>query len=249
MNPNCVFGALQPNSKQALMIGDSFSNHYWGFMSVLGKEANVSIFMQTVSSCLGLPEIYLYDWWHFDKKVYQLCHDLTQKYYQMIQTNHYDYVILGQHWSNYLGDHIINNPGDERSLFLNKKRLTYALDQALSLIIRSGAKPVLLHSTAIMQTNFHDCFFKHIKLRKPYNAHECDFTFNANQWINQLFLKMKHKYPQLIIVDPKKVQCSKNICKADLNGVPVYRDVGHITDYASYQFGALYLQKYPNPLS
>lgn len=40
----------------------------------------------------------------------------------------------------------------------------------------------------------------------------------------------------------------QGICKADINGVPVYRDVGHITDYASYQLGTLYLQKFSNPL-
>ncbi|KTC91092.1 acyltransferase family protein [Fluoribacter dumoffii] len=248
INTQCLMGTKKAPRKHALMIGDSFSNHYWGFMDVLGQAANVSILMQTVSSCLTLPDIYLYDWWHFKKQVYPLCYELTKKYYQMIQTQHYDYVIIGQLWVNYLTDNIINNPGDKRSLPLTQRRLEKALDKALSIIIASGAKPVLIHSTAIMQNNFHDCFFKHIKLRKSYTPHDCDFSFKEEQWFNHLFKKMKSKYPHLIVIDPKKVQCMHNRCQADIDGVPVYRDVGHITDYASYRLGELYLQKYSNPL-
>ncbi|MCW8470862.1 acyltransferase [Fluoribacter gormanii] len=248
INMQCLAGAKKSDSKRALMIGDSFSNHYWGFADVLGQAANVSILMQTVSSCLTLPDIYLYNWWHFKNQVYTLCHELTQKYYQMIQTNHYDYVIIGQLWADYLSENIINNLNDQRSLILTKKRLEEALDKALSIITRSGAKPVLIHATALMQNNFHDCVFKHIKLRRAYTPHECDFTFYEDPWFHQLFDQMKDKYPQLVIIDPKEVQCENNICKADFNGVPIYRDVGHITDYASYQFGMLYLKKFPNPL-
>ncbi|CAM2888131.1 acetyltransferase [Legionella steigerwaltii] len=248
INRQCTIGAKKSDSKHALMIGDSFANHNWGFMDVLGQAANVSILMQTVSSCLTLPDIYLYDWWNFKNQIYPLCHELTKKFYQMIQNHHYDYVIIGELWSNYLGDKIINNLGDKRSYRLARKRFITALDRALSIIIASGAKPVLIHATATMQNNFHDCFFKHIKLRTSYKPHECDFTFNEVQWLNQLFKQMKSKYPQLIIIDPKEVQCMKNICKADVNGIPIYRDAGHITDYASYQFGKLYLQKFPNPL-
>ncbi|AWN75549.1 TPA: acyltransferase family protein [Legionella anisa] len=242
----CIVGSKKSDSKHALMIGDSFANHYWGFVDMLGQAANVSILSQTVSSCLTLPDMYLYDWWHFKNQVYSLCHELTQKYYQMIQNHHYDYVIIGQAWTNYLSANIINNLDDPRSLLLTQERLEKALDKALSIIINSGAKPVLIQSTAL--NDFHNCFFKHIKSRTSYNSHECEFTYHEDQWFNQLFSKMKNKYPQLMIIDPKKVQCKKNICKADINGVPIYRDVGHITDYASYQLGGLYLQKFPNPL-
>jgi len=60
---------------------------------------------------------------------------------------------------------------------------------------------------------------------------------------------MTKQYPKLIVIDPKQVQCADNVCRADLNGIPVYRDAGHITDYASYQFGKMYLQQFKNPLS
>jgi hypothetical protein len=244
-------GSKKQNTKKALMIGDSFANHYWGLMDTFGQDAGVSILAQGVSSCITLPGIYLYDWWYFKNKIYQECFDQTQKYYSMIQHNHYDYVIIGQIWSNYLSDKVITKLDDVRSLSLAKKRIETALDNALKTIIASGAKPVLIKTTALMQENFHDCFFKHIKLRQTYDPKQCSFNLtvsDSEQWFGNLFHKMKNKYPQLIVIDPKKVQCEQGRCAADVNGVPVYRDVGHITDYASYQFGKMYLKKFHNPL-
>ncbi len=252
IDTQCKIGAKNFNSKKGLMIGDSFSNHYWGFMDTLGQAANVSVLAQGTSSCLTLPGIDLYDWWHFKKQIYRECHDQTAKYYRMIQDNHYDYVIIGQVWTNYLSENIINHLGDERSLKLTKKRIATALDKALKIIIVSGAKPILIKTTALMPANFHDCFFKHIKLRQPYNSEQCSFHLTQSereQWVERLFAKMKVKYPELIVIDPKTVQCQNNICKADINGIPIYRDAGHITDYASYQFGILYLHQFDNPLS
>lgn len=248
----CLIGSSRPNSKKGFLIGDSFSNHYWGFMDTLGKEAGVSILVQGTSSCVTLPGISLYDWWYFKNKIYQECNDETKKYYEMIRKNHYDFVIIGQVWTNYLSDHVINKLGDERSPELTKQRLEQALNKAINLIIASGAKPVLIKSTALMPDNVHNCFFRHIKLRQSYNSALCSFNFimtEKEQWLSYLFKKMQDKYPQLILIDPKKVQCEKNICKVDINGVPVFRDAGHITDYASYELGKMYLQKFDNPLS
>lgn len=248
----CWIGSKEAHSKSALMIGDSFSNHYWGFMDTVGQASGVSILAEGTSSCITLPGLYLYDWWHFKNQIYQECYDQTQKYYQMIRNNHYDYVIIGQIWSNYLSDSIINHLGDERSSKLTRKRVENSLDEALKIIIASGAKPVLIKSTALMQDNYNDCFYRHIKMHQPYNSEQCSFSYSPSegeQWFERLFAKMQFKYPQLLLIDPKAVQCLDNRCRADINGVPVYREGGHITDYASYQFGKLYLQKFGSPLA
>ncbi|WBV66059.1 hypothetical protein PGH44_00005 [Legionella pneumophila] len=51
--------------------------------------------------------------------------------------------------------HIINQRGDDYSAELTKKRLADALDRALGVIISSGAKPVLIESTAERMEIFH----------------------------------------------------------------------------------------------
>lgn len=254
LKQNCFIGAVDndPNTKKALLIGDSFSNHYWGFFDTLGKAAQISIFAQGTSSCLTLPGVMLYDWGKIRNKIFQECFDNTTQYFKMIEEGHYDYVIIGQFWSNYMASNIINSVGDSRSLELAKQRIEIAVDRALNSISVSGAKPVLIASTASTNNNLRDCFFKHFKFHQAYDERQCNFSLQVtenDQWLNTVFTKMQRKYPQLIVIDPKKVQCPDNICKADLKGVPVYRDEGHITDYASYQLGAMYLEKFGNPLA
>lgn len=246
---NCIIGEKNGRNKTGFLIGDSFANHYWGFIDTLAKQANLAILTQATSSCLTLPEIYLYDWWTFKNTIYPECYEQTQRYFKMIKENHYDYVIIGQVWGSYLGNNVINQLGDARSIELSKKRVTIALDKALQMIIDSGAKPILMKATAATPSNLHDCFFKHIKQRKPYNPEQCDFRLDTSReaWLNKLFRQMKNKYAELIIIDPLEVQCPKGLCTAAINGVPVYRDIGHITDYASYQFGKIYLEKNKNP--
>lgn len=251
VSEQCKIGSKNETAKRGLMIGDSFSNHYWGFMDAIGKAENITILAHGTSSCITLPDIYLYDWWHFHHRVYNACYQQTKRYYDMIQTNHYDYVIIGQVWRNYLNDNIINALGDVRSYQQSQARLQAALDHALQIIVDSGAKPILIKNTASMKENFHDCFYKHIKRRQPYDPHTCQFHLSLSaeeKWFDALFASMQQKYNQLIIIDPKSVQCPEGNCRADIHGVPVFRDVGHITDYASYQFGKMYLQTHPNPL-
>jgi peptidoglycan/LPS O-acetylase OafA/YrhL len=248
----CTVGSKEANHKTGFLIGDSFSNHYWGFMDVIGRDANVSILAQSVSSCLTLPDIYLFNWSDYKNKTYQACREQTEEYYRMIQQNHYDYVFLGEIWINYYSsESIINKLGDERSSALSEARFVVALEKGIQQIIASGARPVIIGSNAIMPPNFHKCFFKYIKEDKPYDPNECSFDLvlsEANKRLNLLFERMQNKYPQLIFIDPIKVQCINGHCNVGINGVPVYRDVGHITDYASYQFGELYLKQFSNPL-
>ncbi|WP_298627585.1 acyltransferase family protein [uncultured Legionella sp.] len=248
----CTLGATESPAKSGFMIGDSFSNHYWGFMDILGKSAGVSIQMEGTSFCLTLPGLYLYDWWYFKDKTYQECYRQTQKYFSKIQQNRYDYVIIGQIWGDYLTDSIINSIGDERSVSLAKYRFREALERALKIITESGANPVLIKSTALTKHNARECVFKHFKLHQSYVADECNFRLQLSEqehWIYSLFEELALKYPQLIVIDPTLVQCPEQLCNVEFNGVPIYRDAVHITDFASYQLGTLYLQQFGNPLT
>lgn len=252
VDKHCRIGSKDANAKTGLMIGDSFSNHYWGFMDTLGKAAGVSILAQGTSSCITLPGISLYDWWDYKNQIYQKCTDNTQFYYKMIKRNHYDYVILAQIWGNYFSDHVVNHQGDKRSLRLTKQRIAKSLDTALNAIEESGARPVIIKSTAVPPMNAHDCFFKHVKLRQSFKSEQCQFKLvltDSDKWFDHLLASLQIKYPQLIVIDPKVIQCKDKVCYSDLNGIPFYRDEGHITDFASYHLGTAYLQKFGSPLS
>ncbi|ARM32374.1 acyltransferase [Legionella longbeachae] len=238
INTDCVLGAKNTNTKTGFMFGDSHANHLWGFMDTLAKEANISILAHATAACLTLPGVEQYNW---NKEVYTACHEQIKRYYNMIKNNHYDFVILGQNWDGYLGGKLIANESVEST----KQRIEKALDDALQTIITSGATPVLLKTIVI--NNSYSCFFYHIKLRKKYKPEECDFVMQLN-WQDDLFARLKRKYSQLIIIDPKQAQCLNGQCSADINGIPMFRDSGHITDYASYHLANRYLKLYQNPL-
>ncbi|MBA2711670.1 MAG: acyltransferase [Tatlockia sp.] len=249
---NCFLGSQNENSKKGLMIGDSFANHSWQFMDLLAKDANLSILADSTASCLSLPKILQYDWGDLrSKQIYKFCSNQTKRYYQMVKKNKYDFVILGEAWPNYLSDKIINSKNDLRSEELSKERIAKALDEALEIISAAGAKPVILKATAMPATNLRDCFFKHVIRRVSYKPELCEFSFDPIQskWFDDLFKEMQRKYTNLIIIDPTKVQCSKGKCRADINGIPVFRDQVHLTDYASYFMGKSYLKRYKNPFT
>lgn len=250
IDKNCLLGSQMASARKGLMIGDSFANHHWLFMDKLAKEANVSVLAHSIASCLALPDLAQYAW-YVPGQIYQECQTQVKRYYEMIQANHYDFVILGESWSGYLGDRIIHELNDERSEALTKTRIEAALDKALQTIIASGATPIILEATAFTSTiNPHDCFYHYIKWHQPYSLKTCDFHLEAKeQWFHELFSKMQKKYVKLVIIDPKEVQCNTHgQCPATIHGVPAFRDAVHITDYASYQLAKRYLAKYSNPL-
>lgn len=51
----CMFGDIK-GQKTALLIGDSHSNHFWGFFDVLAKEAHIQMTALSTALCLALPD-------------------------------------------------------------------------------------------------------------------------------------------------------------------------------------------------
>ena len=242
INANCVLGARHSNSKTGFLFGDSHANHFWGFIDTLAQKANLSVLSHATSACLSLPGIRQYDW---NARDYTACYEQTQRYYTLIKKNHYDFVILAQNWDGYLGNILI--PKEPAAMV--KKRIEQALNEALQIIIDSGAKPILIKS--IVPKDSYHCFLHHIKTRTNYDRKQCEFDIDSNksQWQDELFSRLQNKYSQLIIIDPAKVQCPHGKCKAEINGIPLLRDKGHLNDYASYHLATSYLKHYNNPFT
>jgi peptidoglycan/LPS O-acetylase OafA/YrhL len=250
----CVMGAPQ-SATQSLLIGDSFSNQYWGFVDTLAKDANTSVLAQAFPACLTLPKVYLYNWWKYKGTIYEKCHDAAKDYYDLIAKKHYQYVMLGLIWESYLGDSVVTKLDDHRSTELSHQRFEVAIREALDIIKQSGATPVFLKAPFAMPVGVNDCLYRIVKTRGLVGSSEdiskCNsaaWTAYEDPWLTKVFSDLKSEYPNLIIIDPKNVQCKDGACLTAIDGLPVYRDIGHLTDYASYKFGETYLQKYGNPL-
>ncbi len=248
LSKECMIGDKNKNSKTALMIGDSFSNHYWNFIDQLALRAKVSVIAQAMGSCLTLPDLIQKDFLS-PKGTYKICQQQTKNYYELIKKNHYDYVILGASWNGYK-DQLVTEKEQVLSSEQAENQIQQSLDKALHLIIQAGSKPVLIKAIPISNKgNPYHCFLKHIKQGYAYNAEECDYEIISTQqkWVNTLYTQMKKKYPELIVLEPQSILCTKNSCRAELNNIPVFRDASHITDYASYYIGKNYLEQYKNP--
>ncbi|VVQ37377.1 MULTISPECIES: acyltransferase family protein [Pseudomonas] len=253
-DPGCIAGAAQA-APQILLMGDSFSNHYWGFVETLARDANLAVLTQGYPACLALPGIYLYDVSKYTNGLYQKCHNATQRYYDLIAKKHFKYVIVGQFWEAYLKDDIVTKLDDPRSPELSQQRLGTAIRKALDIIVESGATPVFLENTLPMPAGINTCLLHQVKLRGLMGSAEQSSLCATAPWsgakepvLERLFNDLKTEYPGLIVIDPKIVQCKDNACMTTVDGLPVYRDIGHITDYASYKFGEMYLRRFGNPL-
>jgi hypothetical protein len=123
------------------------------------------------------------------------------------------------------------------------------------LIIQTGATPVIIKAVQPMPPGVNECLSQHLKMRELMGSSQvsaaCVSTLENPKdvdWFESLFVNLKRDFPSIRFIDPKDVQCEKGVCKTVVNGVPVYRDVGHITDFASRRFGEQYLQTFGNPL-
>lgn len=246
-NPTCTIGNIQSKNK-ALLIGDSNSNHFWQFFDVLGKDSNINITAISSSSCLALPKIQQYQWGTANK-LNTSCYDRTNQYFNEIQSEKYDYVIIGELWSNYLSNIALSD--NKRATQAEAENVIFqALDDAVNLIEKSGSKAVLVKEIAHMPNGYMECFYSPYKNRKHKieTSSRCSFAKNTpNQLIENIFLKIKQSHPDIIFIDPSEIQCNSGFCIGNIEEVPIYRDQGHLTDYASHKFGEIYLKKYKNP--
>ena len=170
---SCVLGQANA-STTALLMGDSYSNHFWGFIDILAKDANLSVMAQGSPGCLALPDVYLYDWWKYKNTLYKKCHDAAAEYHKLIARSHYDYVIIGLTWETYANSSaVVLSIDDQRSQALSRERMKAALLKSLDIIERSGARPVLIKSNIVMPEGANDCLYRSIKLRGTIEEHHC----------------------------------------------------------------------------
>lgn len=245
----CVVGD-KLSSKRAILMGDSHSNQYWNFFDIMGKDAHILVDMKATSLCLAIPRVYHADLYMYKGDYYQACHENVEKYYDAIRSHKYKYVIISQVWENYAAFKVRSRVEDSPSTTESIAILTRATEQAIQDIIDAGAQPILVKTMFPMPANFLTCFYDHFKTRGEYKHQSCNPNpqIDKNVWTEQLFATLQARFPSLIIVDPKRIQCPEGLCQTEINGIPLYRDVGHLNDYAAKILGEEYLKQIGNPL-
>jgi len=222
----CATGDILSN-RRAILIGDSHARHYLGFVNILADQAHLKVYGLTGSECLILPGAKT-------GRFSEACAEKAARYYEIIRTGHFNYVLLGQRWIGYPA-----------------QQLEY-LDAAIQSIIKSGATPVILKSVAEDGTSKRDCFYRHIKIRRSAEE-DCSidrnnlFAIEAKNHVASLFNRIHEKYPSVIFIDPQSVQCQDKKCLTVIDNTPIYEDMHHLSGFGSVQIGKLYHERYGNP--
>ena len=99
------------------------------------------------------------------------------------------------------------------------------------------------------------CFYQHIKERRGLTDNECGFSRDNEHrreqktFVHSMLTRVAEQYPQVILIDPKDVQCNpEHGCLTHVEGVPIYDDSHHINEFGSRWLGRQYLEQFGNPL-
>jgi hypothetical protein len=65
--------------------------------------------------------------------------------------------------------------------------------------------------------------------------------------IDDIIDKVKLRYPQTVIVDPKRIMCNSDECVTYISNTAIYKDANHINTKAAKLLGEQYIARVGNP--
>lgn len=237
----CVLGRID-GSVDFLLVGDSHANHFSGFMDELGREAEVRGYDMTRSNAPFLSGVVLNI---PDQPVYNRSFGIRNAYVaNHLSENRYGAIVLGGAWANYYnrgvvrGDAMGNTSGFEQG-FREAIRLASASADQVIVLTSIPQLPAMLYSCPLRRERFGrvlDC-------RMPVSRHLDDVA-----GVSMVFDRVRAEYPSVVWVDVDKLLCDEAFCTTEINGVPLYRNGGHLNDVGSRLLARRWIAKYGNPL-
>jgi peptidoglycan/LPS O-acetylase OafA/YrhL len=237
---NCSIGDLNKKRPSALLVGDSHAMALAGLLNILLKDAHLKGYIVTQS---GTPFILgnIKDWRE------NLPMKRNNLILNLIQKNHYKYIILGGFW-NYYPDSVL-----EKSTHYSDRsydKFKHGLDYAIKKILEVGSIPVLIIDIPPLLNIPTQCGFSRVGLGI------CSNSLNKVKEIqhvtSNILLSIKKSYPDAIIIDPLNVICQKKKCFSALQGIPLYhtgKENSHLNYAGSELMGKIYLHDVGNPFA
>lgn len=229
-----------------LLVGDSHANHFAPMIDVFAKNASLKGYDVTQDLTAFLPNINQYSLVG-DKEVlkerFKLRNDALISH---INDSKYKYIIVaGSYANNYITKSIQYKSGNSQQ---KDEVLLNSFKESLDIITKSGALPILIIGSPTLKEYDQNCPVKKYMYKLSLNCNIDLSTHKAHfqKWLEDL-KKIKNDYPNLIIIDPTSIMCSDEECYSELNGVPLYKDRGHLNFTGSTLIGELYLNKFGNP--
>lgn len=213
-DPRCVIGKTGAPVK-TLLWGDSHAAHYVGYFDEIGKYAGVALRNISISGCMPL-------FGTSAQYTMPAIRDTCAKFNEAMETEvgKYDTVILGSAWVGF-------DRGNSRQ------------DIAATVATLSKRVPhvVIALSAPLFLQYDRECDKKALTIP----AMRCDEKRTQRDGperdVNAYLIALASKFPNVETFDIHNLLCNGSVCRAEVQGVPVYFDPGHISMPGSAALG------------
>jgi peptidoglycan/LPS O-acetylase OafA/YrhL len=240
----CILGRAE-GPVDFLIVGDSHANHFTGFFDELGKSANLRGYDMTRSQTVFLPGV---EFWttregkpdyhqNFVPRNRYLSNLLTQEKYQ--------FVVLAGNWSGYFGAGKLIKYGDLGGEKAFKQGMQSAVRQAYT----ASKTVIVVKSIPALTAGLYDCTLQNERFGL---SQDCTMPLDQHiekvRAVNKFFDELALEFPELVWIDPAAVSCKGDRCLSEIDGVPLYRDGGHLNDMGSRVLAREWTAEFGNPL-
>lgn len=241
---DCILGS--PGGKvDFLLVGDSHANHFTGFMDEMGKAAGKRGYDMTRSNTPFLPGV---DRWTTREGALDHHENFVPRnryVLDLIERERYEVIVLAGNYTGFARGEII-----KAGALFGKDAFAYGLEEAIQAARTAGSRVIVFTTIPILSPGLHDCGLRNLRF-----GHETDCTIPLDQHVQgtadatAVFENLKKQFPDVVWVDPARVMCDGVRCATEIDGLPLYKDEGHLNDMGARLLAQKWLERFGNPLS
>lgn len=227
---HCTFGDTAQRQPQVLLMGDSHADHFKPFVGELARQAKLKAVFHVQGGCRPTELHGVGNSPNDDDP--STCQKRNADLLGLAGS--YRYVVLAGFWADYQGSD-----------------LEAELDFVLARISAAGATPVIFKDNAYHVPDLSKCILYKRRgwLGDDANCHiPAAVTEKAQGPVDAAIDRMKAKYRNALVVDPKSIMCNKTECLTYIGNVALYKDSNHINSKASALLAEHYAARLGNPL-
>jgi peptidoglycan/LPS O-acetylase OafA/YrhL len=226
LQEHCAFGDTARQKPDVLLMGDSHADHFKPFVDQLAGKANLKAVYHVQGSCppTALPK---------SGKEPTACEKRNADLLDMAAD--FKYVVLAGFWSSEAKD----------------TDLEADLRLAVERIVKAGATPVIFKDNPYYEPDLSQCVL-HRKRGWVAQDKNCNipysFVAQTQGSVDDIINRVKARYAQTVIVDPKRIMCNSSECVTYIANTALYKDANHINTKAAKLLGEQYVARLGNPL-
>lgn len=238
---DCVLGRTG-GEVDFILVGDSHANHFTGFMDELGKAAGMRGYDMTRSNTPYLPGV---EMGRPGEPEYQPNFRPRNDYVtDLLKRSRYKVVVLAGAYASFINQGLVTAPRVS-GVDAFRSGMREALVQASA----AADHVVVLMQVPSLKEGLFDCSLRNERFGY---AAECSLPIKEHADYRAaevgLFRELAREFPAVVWVDVGRLVCDRDICRTEMDGVPLYKDDGHLNNIGARLLAKKWLERYGNPL-